>query len=327
MSNSPDNFDFHSAGLRVLKLEAEALRGLGEQIEGEAFAKACRLILECDSHVVVTGMGKSGHIGAKVAATLSSTGTPAFFLHPAEAVHGDLGMLTPRNVVLAVSHSGATEEVLNLLPYISHHEISLIVVCGSALGPLAKRADVVLSYELEKEACPLNLAPTASTIAQMALCDALAGALMEARGFTNEDFALRHPLGALGRRLLVRVRDMMATGADNPVLHESATLSEAIPRMAQLGAVAFVDDTGILTGIFCDGDLRRLVERGGADPTTRMSELMIKNPKRVSPDIAGPKVVDILQEFRIGVLPVVDEDNRAVGMIDLKTLHQAGLAG
>ncbi len=327
MSKPDENFDFRSAGLRVLRLEAQALDQLAGRIEGEAFSGACRAILACDSHVVVTGMGKSGHIGAKVAATLSSTGTPAFFLHPAEAVHGDLGVLTPRNVVLAISHSAATEEVLNLLPYIAHHGIPLIVVCGNQEGPLARKADVVLSYSLEQEACPLNLAPTASTIAQMALCDALAGALMEARGFTDEDFALRHPLGTLGRRLLVRVGDLMATGADNPVMHESATLGETIPRMAQLGAVSFVDDTGKLTGIFCDGDLRRLVGRGGAPPTTIMAELMIANPKRVSPETSGTKVVDFLQEHRIGVLPVVDEQGRPVGMIDLKTLHRAGLAG
>jgi arabinose-5-phosphate isomerase len=272
-------------------------------------------------------MGKSGHIGAKTAATFASTGTPAFFVHPAEAVHGDLGMMTGTSAVLALSHSGATDEVLNLLPYIRHSHIPLIVVTGNPTGPLAAKADVVLSYCLDQEACPLNLAPTASTITQMAICDALAGAVMEMRGFTHEDFALRHPLGTLGRRLLMHVGDLMATGDDNPVMPETATLKEAISRMMSMGAVSFVGSDGRLTGIFCDGDLRRLFQRGGADPDALMRDIMVHNPKRITADLPGTKAVDMMQQYKISVLPVVDDDLRPVGMVDLKTLNRAGLAG
>jgi len=317
----------HEAGMRVLRLEAEALARLAQTIDSAAFDAACRMIAEADSHVVVTGMGKSGHIGAKVAATFASTGTPAFFLHPAEAVHGDLGMLTGRNVVLALSHSGTTDEVLNLLPYVGRYEIPLIAITARPDSPLARKADVVLAYDFDQEACPLNLAPTASTIAQMAVCDAIAGALMEMRGFTSEDFAIRHPLGALGRRLLMLVRDLMYAGEDNPTLPESATLSEAIHAMMRLGAVSFVDANGKLAGIFCDGDLRRLFQRGGADPNAPMQPIMIRNPKRVGPDVPGTKAVDLMQEHKISVLPVVDDEGRPVGMVDLKTLNRAGLAG
>lgn len=324
---SDEKRPFHQAGLRVLKLEAEALASIERSLDRSAFDAACKAMLAAPAHVVVTGMGKSGHVGRKVAATLASTGSPAFFLHPAEAVHGDLGMITAQNVVLAISHSGATEEILNLLPYIARYRIPLVAVCGNRTGPLAEKADVLIAYEIDQEACPLNLAPTASTIVQMAICDALAGALMEARGFTDEDFALRHPMGTLGRRLLIRVSDLMMAGADNPVLHESATLRDTIPLMARVGAVSFVDDEGRLSGIFCDGDLRRLYGRGGAAPDTPMAGLMVRNPKRIEADILGAKAVDIMQEYRISVLPVVDERQRPVGTIDLKALNRAGIAG
>lgn len=316
----------HEEGLRVLELEASALARLAKDFDAEAFDRAAALMLDAPAHVVVTGIGKSGHIGAKIAATLASTGTPSFFLHPAEAVHGDLGMLTRDNVVLALSHSGTTEEVLNLLAYIQFHRIPLIVITGAANSPLAEKATVVLRYDLDKEACPLNLAPTASTIMQMALGDALAGALMRLRGFTDEDFAMRHPLGTLGRRLLMRVADMMVTGEENPVMPHTARLREAISRMMRLGAVSFVDDEGKLAGIFCDGDLRRLFQRGGADPDAPMTGIMIRNPKRIGEDALCTKAVDVMTEYKISVLPVVDHEMRPVGMIDLKMLTRAGIA-
>ncbi len=315
----------HIEGLRVIEQEAATLAALGNHLDCSAFDRAVETMLDARAHVIVTGMGKSGHIGAKIAATLASTGTPAFFLHPAEAVHGDLGMLTGQNVVLALSHSGTTEEVLNLIPYIQLHAIPLVVITGNATSQLASRAKAVLAYKLDQEACPLNLAPTASTIAQMALGDALAGALMRARGFTDEDFAIRHPLGALGRRLLIHVRDLMAVGDENPVMPETALLKDAISRMMRLGAVSLVDEEGKLAGIFCDGDLRRLLSRGPVDPAWMMKDIMIRNPKRIHPDVLGTKAVDLMETHKITVLPVVDEDDMLVGMIHLHSLIQAGI--
>jgi arabinose-5-phosphate isomerase len=318
----------HVEGLRVLREEAGVLARVADALDTAAFDAAVALLLAARAHVIVSGIGKSGHIGAKIAATLASTGTPAFFLHPAEAVHGDLGMLTRDNVLLAISHSGTTEEVLNLLPYAVHHGIPVVAITGNPLSPLAEKASVVLHLGIEKEACPLNLAPMSSTVAQLAVGDALAAALMRARGFQAEDFALRHPLGTLGKRLLIRVRDLMTSGADNPVIHQDQPLRAAISAMTgkRLGAVSMVDDDGVLAGIFCDGDLRRLFEREGLNPDRPMADVMIRNPRRIGPDVPGVKAVDLMETAKITVLPVVDEDDRPVGMIHLHQLIQSGIA-
>ncbi|MCB2154726.1 KpsF/GutQ family sugar-phosphate isomerase [bacterium] len=327
MSKPASTQSAHEEGRRVLGFEAETLRRLSENLDGESFNRATEILLGAKAHVIVTGMGKSGHVGAKIAATFASTGTPAFFLHPAEAVHGDLGMLTRDNVLLALSHSGATDEILNLLPYAQHERIPVISITGRMQSALAERSDVVLLTEVDQEACPLNLAPTASTIAQMAMGDALAAALMQLRGFQAEDFAIRHPLGSLGRRLLVRVRDLMVTGDQNPVLPETATVREAIDEMTtkRQGAVALTDEAGTLTGIFCDGDLRRLFLRGPVDVNSEVREVMVRQPKRVHGDLHGAKAVDLMETHKITVLPVVDDDDQAIGMIHLHSLIEAGI--
>lgn len=318
------------AGREVLLTEGDALRSLGNALSEETFGSAVDILFGCPSQVVLTGMGKSGHIAAKVAATLASTGTPAFFMHPGEALHGDLGMLTAHNVVVAISQSGATDEVVNLLPYIKSLSIPLLAITGNDGSTLGKHADVILSSKVDQEACPLNLAPTTSTTLQLALGDALAVALMKRRGFGPDDFALRHPLGSLGRRLLVRVSDLMHQGDENPVISEDAPLHEGISRMTgkRLGSVSIVDKQGKLAGIFCDGDLRRLFDRseGKIDPKLPISEFMIKNPKRTRPETLGAKAVDQMETHAITVLPVVDDSDRPIGMIHLHDLIRAGIS-
>jgi arabinose-5-phosphate isomerase len=314
----------------VLSTEAKAIETLSRQLDGVQLTRAVDMLLACKAQVVLTGMGKSGHIAAKIAATFASTGTPAFFLHPGEALHGDLGMITPQNVVLALSQSGMTDEVLNLLPYIKHLSIPLIAITGNPKSVMAQQADVVLLTQVQQEACPLNLAPTCSTTAQLALGDALAAALMKRRGFTSDDFAMRHPLGALGRRLLIRVKDLMHTGEANPIVTEQAPLREAISQMTgkRLGAVNVINPEGQLAGIFCDGDLRRLFDRcpGSVDASRPISEFMIKTPKFTTPETLGVKAVDLMETHKITVLPVLDEARRPVGMIHLHDLIRAGIS-
>ncbi len=313
-------------GRRVLEMESRVLALAAEQLQAEPFAAAVELMLACESHVVVTGIGKSGHVGEKLAATFASTGTPSFFLHPAEALHGDLGMLTHTNVLLALSNSGSSEELLNLLPYVRHHQIDLIVITSKADSRLAQAAAAVLLYPLEKEACPLNLAPTASTAVQMAMGDALAVAMMTARGFTEEDFALRHPLGTLGRRLIMRVADLMLPRATSPILHENATLAEAIERMVGLGAVALEDDKERLTGIFTNEDLRRLFKAGSFDQSAPMHKVMTKKPRAIFEEILGSKAAEVFEYPKsVSVLPVVDKEHKLVGMLHLHHLIQAGV--
>jgi len=319
-----------AAAREALLSESEAIRRLAEALDPKEFGRAVDLLFGCQTQVVLTGMGKSGHIAAKIAATLASTGTPAFFMHPGEALHGDLGMLTGHNVVVALSQSGTTEEVVSLLPYIKRLEIPLIVLTGNPNSVLAEQASVVLGTEVDQEACPLNLAPTTSTTLQLALGDALAVALMKRRGFTLEDFAMRHPLGSLGRRLLVRVSDLMHTGEANPVVGEEAPLHEAILQITskRLGAVSVVDGEGRLSGILCDGDVRRLIQvSGGALEMSRpIRDYMIHNPKRISPDALGVKAVDLMETHKITVLPVLDDDQKPVGMIHLHDLIRAGIS-
>ncbi|CAN5227876.1 KpsF/GutQ family sugar-phosphate isomerase [soil metagenome] len=314
----------------VLEAESCALKALKDALDPSALGRALDLIMACPSQIVVTGMGKSGHIAAKIAATLASTGTPAFFLHPGEALHGDLGMITAANVVIAFSQSGATDEIVNLLPYISRLRAPLIAITGNADSPLAKYAEVILLSRVEQEACPLNLAPTTSTTAQLALGDAVAMALMKRRGFTPDDFAVRHPLGVLGKRLLIHVSDLMHSGDEVPVIEESAPLRAAITRMTgkRLGAVNMIDAHGKLSGIFCDGDLRRLFDKldGHVDVQRPVSDVMIRNPKHCHPDMLGVKAVDMMETYKITVLPVVDRDGRPVGMIHLHDLIRAGIS-
>lgn len=314
----------------VLHAEAAGLRTLADNLDVAELGKAIDLLECCQAQVVVTGMGKSGHIAAKVAATFASTGTPAFYLHPGEALHGDLGMVTATSLVLAFSQSGATDEIVNLLPYINRLKIPLIAITGNKDSILGRSATVVLLTSIQGEACPLNLAPTTSTTAQLAMGDALAVALMKRRGFTPEDFAMRHPLGALGRRLLVHVSDLMHRGDETPVVEEEAPLHKAINRMTgkRLGAVSVIDGGGRLTGIFCDGDLRRLFDKlkGEIDVEAPIRDFMVRNPKSCGPDMLGVKAVDMMETFKITVLPVIDREGKPVGMIHLHDLIRAGIS-
>ncbi len=271
-------------GLAVLETEAEALNGLRERI-GDAFVAACRHMLACSGRIVVVGMGKSGHIGGKIAATLASTGTPAFFVHPGEASHGDLGMITTQDVVLALSNSGETDEILTILPIIKRLDVPLVALTGNPASALGRQATVCLDVSVAREACPLGLAPTASTTAALAMGDALAVALLEARGFGADDFARSHPAGRLGRRLLLLVDDLLHTGSDLPVIGESARVAEALFEMSakRLGMTAVVDEHGELTGIFTDGDLRRGLDRDIDVHNTRVADAMTRDCKTVAP--------------------------------------------
>ncbi len=316
-------------GASVLKEEAETLLNMAENLDLESFGKAVDLLGAYNEQAIITGMGKSGHIARKIAATLASTGTPAFFVHPAEGLHGDLGMITSRNVVLALSQSGASDEILNLLPYIKRQKSPLIAVTGREDSELAKQADVVLLTKIDREVCPLNLAPTTSTTAQLALGDALAVSLMKRRGFTKEDYAIRHPLGALGRRLLVKVGDMMHSGEENPITDESTSLADAIKVLSskRMGAISIVSEAGVLQGIFTDGDLGRLFSKssGQIDTNVPIGEFMIRNPKSISPETLGVKAVDLMESWNITALPVLDKEKKPVGMIHLHDLIKAGI--
>lgn len=317
------------AAREVLRSEADTLRSLSEQLDAAAFGRAVDLLFSCKAQIVVTGMGKSGHIAAKVAATLASTGTPAFFLHPGEALHGDLGMVTPVNVVLAFSQSGATEEVVSLLPYLKQLRVPIVAVTGSAKSVLAQHAACIVLSSVDAEACPLNLAPTNSTTAQLALGDALAIALMKRRGFTPDDFAMRHPLGSLGRRLLARVGDLMHTGDRIPMVSEDARLDQAIRELSRkrFGAVCAIDADGRLAGIFTEGDLGRLFNSvdGVLDIAQPISKFMIRSPKSISPELLGVKAVDLMETHKIMALPVLDADRRVVGFIHMHDLIRAGI--
>jgi len=309
----------------VLETEAAAIRALGQRLDG-AFVEASRRILDCDGHLIVTGMGKSGHIGHKLAATLASTGTPAFFVHPAEASHGDLGMIRSGDLIVALSNSGETGEVVALLPVIKRLGVGLIAMTGNAGSTLAAHADVHLDTSVDREACPLGLAPTASTSAQLALGDALAIALLEARGFTTEDFARSHPGGTLGKRLLLRIRDVMHAD-DLPIVEPERNVSEAIVVMtrSRLGLCAVVDEAGRVAGILTDGDLRRGLDDVGDIRTTPVRELMTPDPQTVDPDELAATAVELMQARRIQGLLAVDEDGRLVGALNFQDLLQAGV--
>ena len=307
----------------VLRIEAEAVARLAERV-GEPFARACALILACPGRVVVSGMGKSGHVARKTAATLASTGTPAFFVHPAEASHGDLGMVTRDDVFIAMSNSGTTEELLTIVPIVKRQGAKLVAVTGNPDSALARLADVHLDAGVEREACPLNLAPTASTTAALALGDALAVALLDARGFGPMDFARSHPGGALGRRLLTRVADVMRTGAALPQVPTGSRLVDAILEITRkrMGMTAVVGPDGRMAGIFTDGDLRRLLEQGREVQGLPVDEVMTRSPRTIGSQALAAEAVRLMEEHRISQLLVVDAD-RLVGALGIHDLLAA----
>ncbi len=313
----------------VLAVEAEAIQALIPRIDGQ-FAAAVNLILACDGRVIVTGMGKSGLVGRKIAATLASTGTPAFFLHPAEAIHGDLGMVTPEDVVLALSNSGETDEVLSILPIIRRIGAKVVAMSGRENSTLVNNADVFLDVGVEREACPLGLAPTASTTAALAMGDALAVALLTARHFTPEDFALFHPGGSLGRRLFLTVGQVMHSGEDNPVTPVGHTVKEALFVITAkgLGATAIVDGDARLLGIITDGDIRRSLEKGFDFLNKRVEDVMTRTPRTITADKLAAQALHIMEKNKprpITVMPVVDSEQRAIGMIHLTDLLRQGV--
>ena len=314
-----------ASGRRVFEIEARGLEAVAERIDG-AFSAACELILAAGGRVVCIGMGKSGHIARKIAATLASTGTPAFYVHPGEAGHGDLGMITDTDVVLALSNSGETEELLTLLPVLARQGNRLVAMTGRATSTLAREADVHLDVSVPAEACPLDLAPTASTTAALAMGDALAVALLEARGFTAEDFARSHPAGTLGRRLLLHIADVMHAGDEVPKVRETASLSEALVEMSRkrLGMTAVVDGEGRLLGLFTDGDLRRTLDDDRADlRNTRIAEVMTHSPKTIAPDRLAVEAAQLMEAHQINALLVVDAERRVVGALNIHDLLRA----
>ena len=312
---------------QVLAIEAEAIQSLSARL-GQSFLDAVALLLNCRGRVVVSGIGKSGHIARKIASTMASTGTPAYFVHPAEASHGDIGMIARNDVLIALSNSGESEELLTILPMLRRQGASLIAITGNANSSLAREADVHLDARVEKEACPLNLAPTASTTAALALGDALAVALLDAKGFGAEDFARSHPggaLGTLGRRLLTHVRDVMRCGDDIPSVPESAGFSEALLEMSKkrLGMTAVLDAAGKLSGIFTDGDLRRTLARVDDIKSASIADIMTRDPRTISPDKLAVEAVQIMEERKVNQLLVVSAEGELVGALNMHDLFQA----
>jgi arabinose-5-phosphate isomerase len=313
------------SGRRVFEIEAQALAAVAARIDGD-FTAACNLVLAARGRVVCTGMGKSGHIARKIAATLASTGTPAFYVHPGEAGHGDLGMITDADVVLALSYSGESDEVLMLLPVLKRQGNRLIAMTGRPQSTLAREADVHLDVSVPAEACPLDLAPTSSTTASLAMGDALAVALLEARGFTADDFARSHPAGALGRRLLLHITDIMHAGDEVPRVHADASISEALVEMShkRLGMTAIVDDAGCLIGLYTDGDLRRTLDDAGVDlRSTRIAEVMTRSPKTIGADALAVEAAQLMETHKISGLLVVDTERRVVGALNIHDLLRA----
>lgn len=311
---------------QALNVEIEGLRAQLPRL-GADFARACRICLDCRGRIVVTGMGKSGHIAGKIAATLASTGTPSFFVHPAEASHGDVGMITRDDAVLALSNSGETDEILTIIPVIKRLGVPLVAMTGNPNSALARLATVHLDIGVPAEACPLNLAPTASTTAALGVGDALAVALLQARGFTEEDFARSHPAGNLGRRLLLHVKDVMRTGKDVPKVLADTTLSEGLMEVTRkgLGMTAVVDASDRVIGIFTDGDLRRALDRAADLRTTPIADLMTRRAKTVQATMLAVEAVQLMEAHRITSLLVVDTDERIVGALNVHDLMRAGV--
>jgi len=313
--------------LAVIHTEAAAINGLSKEIMQPSFIEACRLMLACRGRVVVTGMGKSGHIAGKIAATLASTGTPAFFVHPGEASHGDLGMITATDVVLALSNSGETGELVTILPIIKRLDVPLIAMTGNPQSTLSLAATANINVCVEKEACPLGLAPTASTTAALAMGDALAVALLESRGFTEEDFARSHPGGALGRRLLLLIDDLMHTGDAIPRVGMDTPLTEALMEMSRkgLGMTAIVDAQGKLAGVFTDGDLRRTIDHKVDLHDAIVRDVMTAGCKTVHPGMLAAEALQIMDSTKINALPVVNDGNELVGALNMHDLLRAGV--
>lgn len=320
--------DLINAGLNVLEIEATSVSNLASKL-GADFVAACRSILECKGRVIVIGMGKSGHIGGKIAATLASTGTPAFFVHPAEASHGDLGMITEQDVLILISKSGETQEILAFMPLIKRRGIKTISMLGNMNSTIAKLADINLDVSVAQEACALNLAPTASTTAALAMGDALAVSILQARGFTSDDFAMSHPGGLLGRRLLVKVSDVMFSGDALPKVFAHTPLSSAILEISnkRLGMTAVVteQDPHTIVGICTDGDLRRAFGNNVDVQKTLVSEIMTKNFKTVYEDLLAVEAVNLMQSHKISALPVIDRDNKFIGALNIHNIFAAGV--
>jgi len=313
-------------GIGVIETEIRALQALLPRID-KTFADACRCILACEGRVVITGMGKSGHIGKKISATFASTGTPAFFVHPGEAAHGDLGMLMDKDVVLALSNSGETEEILAILPIIKRLGIPLISLTGNPASHIARLSDIIIDVSVEKEACPLGLAPTASTTAALVMGDALAIALLDARGFSAEDFARAHPKGRLGRRLLLRLSDIMHTGTAIPRVTKGAAVRDTLMEMTrtQLGTAVVVDENSLVAGIFTDGDLRRALDRKIDIHSAYIDQVMTRDCITVSAELLATEGLSLMQSRKINALVVVDNDKHLVGVLNMHDFLRAGV--
>ena len=318
--------ELRKLALAVIQVEAQAVEALAGQIN-EHFVAACKLMFNCKGRVVVTGMGKSGHIAGKIAATLASTGTPAFFVHPGEASHGDLGMITPQDVVLALSNSGETGEVVTLLPIIKRLGVPLIAMTGNGRSTLAQFATAHINVSVEQEACPLGLAPTSSTTAALVMGDALAVSLLQARGFTKDDFALSHPGGSLGKRLLLMVSDIMHTGEEVPAVPETAVISDALLEMTEkkLGMTVVVDADEKVVGIFTDGDLRRMLGKNIDIHHSVIAEVMTQHFISIKVDLLAAEAMQIMEQKKINALVVMDDQQRAIGALNMHDLIRAGI--
>jgi arabinose-5-phosphate isomerase len=319
-------FNYIRSAKRSIKIEADAVASLIGRIDTQ-FTQACELIMQCKGRVIVTGMGKSGHIGKKIAATLASTGTPAFFVHPGEASHGDLGMITKDDLVLAISYSGTSTEIVTLLPLLKRVGIKIIAMTAFAQSTLGEISEVNLNIAVAQEACPLDLAPTSSTTATLVMGDALAIALLEARGFTAEDFAFSHPSGALGRKLLLRLDDVMHTGDEIPRVTPDTSLLSALMVMSEkgFGMTTIMDKQHNLLGIYTDGDLRRSIDKGIDIRTANVGELMNPNPKMLSANTLAVEALALMEKTKINVLLVSNEQNKLIGVVKINDLLRAGL--
>ena len=323
----PNQIDFQKVAIETLAIEQKALEVLSGEID-ERFTQACEIILQCRGRLVITGMGKSGHIGRKMAATFASTGTPSFFMHPGEAGHGDLGMIVRGDVLIAISNSGKSDEIMMLMPLIKHLGVPLITISGDDKGPMPQNADVALTLGNIQEACPLGLAPTSSTTATLALGDALAVALLDARGFTANDFAMSHPAGALGKRLLLHVKHLMHTGEELPKVSLDTPMNKVLYEISnkRLGLTTIVDDNDVLLGIVTDGDLRRLIDKQqGFDVNLAVSDVMIRSPMTISEDAKAVAALEQMNEKKINQFVVVNAINQVIGVIGMHDLIQAGV--
>ncbi|NNG44146.1 KpsF/GutQ family sugar-phosphate isomerase [Pseudoalteromonas sp. NEC-BIFX-2020_002] len=318
--------NFIEQGKRVLEIERQALADIAQYLDHN-FNQACQLMYQCSGRIIVVGMGKSGHIGNKIAATLASTGTPAFFVHPGEASHGDLGMITRDDVVILISNSGETSEVLNIIPVIKRLGAKMIAMTGNPDSSMATWADVHVCVKVSQEACPLGLAPTASTTATLAMGDAMAVALLETRGFTADDFALSHPGGSLGKRLLLCLKDIMHSGNTTPIIKDTQCIKDALIEMSAkgLGMTAIVDNSGQLAGLFTDGDLRRILEQRIDIHSTLISHVMTRSCTTATADMLAAEALNIMENKRINGLIVIDENHHPIGALNMQDLLKAGV--